>query len=181
MKKEKRERNYLAMSSWELLHELFIQPQVKNLAAKLGRSAVLLYKWAEPRGGDHSGKKNPLDWLVELMALTDERLVHWVCAKKGGFFVRNPVARRTRQAALRAENSLLEASGKFFMAVTAFLKPGGRTSENAARLRTAWEVLKSAGESFVCGCERGLLHCGALFVPLLSWLGLDSTPLLAEV
>ena len=169
------------MASHELLHELFVKPQVKNLAVKLGRSPVLLYKWAEPRGGDHSGKKNPLDWLVELMALTDERLVHWVCAKRGGFFVKHSLARMTRQEASQAENSLLEASGKFFMAVTAFLKPGGRTPENAARLRAAWEALKSEGESFVCGCERGMLDCLALLGPCVWWFTLGELPELLKV
>lgn len=180
MNKGKRKGGYRGMASHELLHELFVKPQVKNLAVKLGRSAVLLYKWAQPRAGDNSGKKNPVDWVVELMQLTDERLVRWICARAGGFFVKNPALTVWRAL------TLVKAAGAVLMCLVQFqgrllqAQQDGRVSSKAAEdLRAAWEELKSEAESFVQACERGAFRLGAWFFPV-TWFFTTGDLVLAE-
>jgi hypothetical protein len=79
------------MQSHELLREVFQKSSVKQVAADLGLSLSMLYKWAEPDEGDGSGTINPLDRIEGLIRSTDDRrLVQWICERAGGFFIRNP-------------------------------------------------------------------------------------------
>jgi hypothetical protein len=80
------------MHSHELLREVFDKASPKQVAADLGLSLSMIYKWAEPP--DHasgSGASNPLDRIEALIKSTgDERIIQWICQKGGGFFIRNP-------------------------------------------------------------------------------------------
>ena len=80
------------MQSHELLREVFQKCSPKQVAADLGLSLSMIYKWAEP--GDPaagSGSTNPLDRIDALIRCTqDNRLVQWICQRAGGFFIRNP-------------------------------------------------------------------------------------------
>ena len=82
----------LAMHSYELLREVFDKKAPKQVAADLGLSLSMVYKWAEPP--DHaagSGTSNPLDRIEALLTSTgDHRLVQWICQRAGGFFILNP-------------------------------------------------------------------------------------------
>src|SRR5512135_3145317 len=88
-----------SVESWELLREATEGVGVKAVAARLGVSAALVYKWCqEPRSAelDASGAPNPLDRLKTLYEVTrDPRLVNWLCSVAGGFFVPNPIAKQT--------------------------------------------------------------------------------------
>ena len=83
------------MESYEILKVAMAQRGIKSIAAEIGLSESLLYKWSqEPGEGtdtDKSGVKNPLDRTLELYQLTNDlHLIHWLCERAGGFFVRNP-------------------------------------------------------------------------------------------
>ncbi|MCZ7640981.1 MAG: hypothetical protein M5U12_35965 [Verrucomicrobia bacterium] len=81
------------MQSHELLRAVYDTGNPKQIAADLGLSLSLIYKWAEPTTETGSGATNPLDRLEQLIrSTTDDRIVQWVCQRAGGFFIRNPKA-----------------------------------------------------------------------------------------
>ena len=57
------------MESHEVLKEAFDSPTTspKEIAAELGVSLSLVYKWAQPPEGQGSGSRNPLDRVDELV------------------------------------------------------------------------------------------------------------------
>ena len=62
------------MQSHELLREVFQKCSPKQVAAELGLSLSMIYKWAEP--GDPaagSGSTNPLDRIDALIHCTNDR------------------------------------------------------------------------------------------------------------
>ncbi|HTQ50619.1 MAG TPA: helix-turn-helix domain-containing protein, partial [Candidatus Acidoferrales bacterium] len=80
------------MQSYELLREVFEKKTPKQVAADLGLSLSMVYKWAEPpTNAAGSGTGNPLDRIEALLNSTgDHRLVQWICQRAGGFFIQNP-------------------------------------------------------------------------------------------
>src|SRR5215467_7422595 len=84
--------NPLSMQSYELLREVFQKSGAKNIAAEMGLSLSLIYKWAEPPDpAAGSGAVNPLDRIDTLQRrVGDPRLVQWICQRAGGFFIKNP-------------------------------------------------------------------------------------------
>src|SRR5947207_15546454 len=81
------------MDSHELLQEVFQKTSAKQIAAALGLSLSMIYKWAEPDDGTGSGAANPLDRIEALVRCTnDTRIVHWICEQAGRFFIKNPKA-----------------------------------------------------------------------------------------
>ena len=156
MKKGRRKRAYKGKASHELLRELFYKPQVKNVAPKLGRSRVLIYKWTQPAGGDNSGRKNPLDWVVELMELTDDRrLIQWLCEQADGYFVPNPTAQPLAGAELLpATSGVMQKLGLLQAVVAEAIQDCQVSRTEAMELRQNWEVLKSDMESYLRECEE---------------------------
>ncbi len=83
------------MQSHELIRDLLQHANAKQLAAEMGLSPSLIYKWAEPDEGEGSGAPNPLDRVEQLARLTDPtKVAQWVCAHTGGIYVKSPKARR---------------------------------------------------------------------------------------
>src|SRR5438477_10175728 len=80
------------MQSHEILREVFQQCSPKQVAAELGLSLSMIYKWAEPPDvAAGSGRTNPLHRLEALLRCTnDRRLIQWICQSGGGFFILNP-------------------------------------------------------------------------------------------
>src|SRR5256885_7366363 len=80
------------MQSHEILREVFQVCSPKQVAAQLGLSLSMIYKWAEPADTTAgSGSTNPLDRIDALLKCTqDRRLVQWICQRAGGFFLLNP-------------------------------------------------------------------------------------------
>ena len=155
------------MKSHELCRELLRGSNPKQLAAAMGLSTSMLYKWAQtPEGG--SGALNPLDRVEQLLRLTgDRRLVEWVCQQAGGYFVENPTSAPAEPGAQlsAATNETVEQFGEMLAQIGTAAHDSSISVEEAREIRDQWERLKSTTEEFVRCCEegkflemRGVLH-----------------------
>lgn len=145
------------MTSHELLREVFHQTSPKQVAADLGLSLSMIYKWAEPPEGGGSGSSNPLDRLETLWQTTgDVRLVQWICQRAGGFFIHNPKTHHAHPDFLiPATNNIVQEFADLLAVVAAAAADNHITRPEAARIRARWEDLKTVTEGFVVCCENG--------------------------
>ena len=113
------------MKSGQVLRAAFKAHGFKAVAQETGLSLSCIYKWCEPDGGKASGALNPLERTAQLVALTgDEGLLDWLCAQRGGRFVR----RSELPALARKYKELLLAEvGQFFQAMVKPLRASLRS------------------------------------------------------
>jgi len=145
------------MESHELLQEVFQKTSAKQIAAQLGLSLSMIYKWAEPDDGTGSGAANPLDRIEALVRCTnDTRIVHWICERAGGFFIRNPKATWPHPIHLMPATNQIVQEFADLLAVIATAATDNQITRNEARnIRDRWEELKTVTEGFVRCCEEG--------------------------
>lgn len=145
------------MQSHELLREVLQKSSVKQVAADLGLSLSMLYKWAEPDEGDGSGTINPLDRIEALIRSTgDRRLVQWICERAGGFFIRNPKHHQPHPDYLiPATNEIVQEFADLLAVIAGAAADNQITPKEARNIRGRWEELKSVTEGFVACCEEG--------------------------
>jgi hypothetical protein len=146
------------MQSYEILREVFQKCSPKQVAAELGLSLSMIYKWAEP--GDTpeaSGSTNPLDRIDALLRCTnDPRLVQWICQRAGGFFIRNPKTTHPHPSYLiPATNEIVQEFADLLAVVAAAAADNQITQKESHQIRARWEELKSVTETFVACCEEG--------------------------
>jgi hypothetical protein len=150
------------MQSHELLRDIFETHSPKQVAAALGLSASMLYKWAEP--GDQaagSGVNNPLDRIEALFQATgDQRLVQWVCERAGGFFIHNPKNAPHPDYLIPATNQIVQEFADLLAVIATAAADNEITPGETKQIRARWEELKIATEGFVACCEEG--NFGAL-------------------
>jgi len=149
------------MKSHELLREVFDKCNPKQIAADLGISVSLVYKWAEPEETG-SGAANPLDRIEALLRCTqDERIVQWLCEKAGGFFIKNPKSNWPHPDFLvPATNQIVQEFADMLSAIALAAADNHITKQEAKNIRARWEELKQVTEGFVCCGENG--NFGAL-------------------
>jgi hypothetical protein len=149
------------MKSHEMLREVFEKCNPKQIAADLGVSVSLVYKWAEPEETG-SGTANPLDRIEALMRCTkDERLVQWLCERAGGFFIKNPKAHWPHPDYLvPATNRIVQEFADMLSAIALAAADNHITKQEAKSIRERWEELKQVTEGFVRCSEDG--HFGAI-------------------
>lgn len=145
------------MQSHELLRAVYAAGNPKQIAADLGLSLSLIYKWAEPAEGTGSGATNPLDRIEQLVRSTrDDRIVQWICQRAGGFFIRNPRAVWPHPPDLIPATNQVVQEFADLLAVVASAAADNQISPAEARaIRARWEDLKRATEAFVRCCEEG--------------------------
>lgn len=146
------------MQSHELLREVFQKCSAKHVAAQLGLSLSMIYKWAEPPDPTAgSGTANPLDRIDALQACTkDPRLVQWICQRAGGFFIKNPQTNNAHPDFLiPATNEIIQEFADLLAVVAAAVADNQITHQEAEAIRGRWEELKSVTEGFVVCCEKG--------------------------
>ena len=146
------------MQSHELLREVFQKSSAKQVAAELGLSLSMIYKWAEPPdAAAGSGTVNPLDRIEALQRCTsDPRLVQWICQRAGGFFIKNPKTLHPHPDFLiPATNEIIQEFADLLAVVANAVADNQITQEEAADIRDRWEELKSVTEGFVQCCEQG--------------------------
>jgi hypothetical protein len=149
------------MKSHELLREVFEKCNPKQIAADLGVSVSLVYKWAEPEETG-SGTANPLDRIEALMRCTnDPRIVQWLSERNGGFFIKNPKSNWPHPEFLvPATNQIVQEFADMLSAIALAAGDNHISKQEAKNIRARWEELKQVTEGFVHCCENG--NFGAL-------------------
>jgi len=144
------------MHSHELLREVIHATGPKQVAADLGLSLSLIYKWAEPNQ-EGSGAANPLDRIEQLIRATnDPRLAQWLCEKAGGFFIHNPRTLHPHPDYLIPATNQIVQEFADLLAVIATAAGDNHINKTESRdIRRRWEELKTVTESFVRCCEEG--------------------------
>src|SRR5689334_22964655 len=146
------------MHSYELLREVFQKSGAKNIAAEMGLSLSMIYKWAEPPDpAAGSGTVNPLDRIDALQRRCgDPRLVQWICQRAGGFFIKNPKTNHPHpEFLIPATNEIIQEFADLLAVIAKAVADDQITADEAADIRGRWEELKSVTEGFVCCCEDG--------------------------
>jgi hypothetical protein len=149
------------MKSHELLREVIEKCSPKQMAADLGVSLSLVYKWAEPPeeegSAPGSGATNPLDRVEALLRCTnDERIVQWLCERAGGFFIKNPKKHWAHPEFLvPATNQIVQEFADMLSAIAVAAGDNRISRTEAKSIRARWEELKQVTELFVHCCENG--------------------------
>lgn len=146
------------MQSHEILREVFTQCSPKQVAADLGLSLSMIYKWAEPPDqAAGSGSTNPLDRIEALLKATnDRRLVQWICQRAGGFFILNPQEHKPHPSYLiPATNEIVQEFADLLAVIATAAGDNQITLKEAQQIRARWEELKTVTEGFVTCCEEG--------------------------
>ncbi len=157
------------MKSYEVLREVSQKLGAKHLAAELKISPKLFQKWTQPVGPAHDGRMNPVERVVQITRLADDRrLVEWLCAAAGGFFVPNVAASLAKEERLpammdlpQAENALVHDIATFELALTEAI-PQPKSRARVEALRGCFEALKSNGERLVRSLEAGVMRLAAM-------------------
>lgn len=147
----------IPMQSHELLKEVLKKTSAKQVAAEMGLSLSLIYKWAEPPLEETgSGANNPLDRIEQLLRITrDERIAQWVCELAGGFFISNPKVKPGAQQLIPSTNNIVQEFADMLGVIAVAAADSQITKEEAKAIRRRWEDLKSVTEGFVRHCELG--------------------------
>jgi hypothetical protein len=145
------------MESHEVLREVLGKCNAKQVAADLGLSLSLIYKWAEPPEVHGSGAANPLDRIEALVKCSNDlRIVQWICERSGGFFIKNPNAHWPHPHFLiPATNQIVQEFADLLAVIASAAADNSITKQEAKSIRTRWEALKSVTEGFVRCCEEG--------------------------
>jgi hypothetical protein len=150
------------MQSHELLKEVLKKTSAKQVAAEMGLSLSLIYKWAEPPDeAAGSGANNPLDRIEQLIRITgDARIAQWVCELSGGFFITNPKVKPDARQLIPTTNSIVQEFADMLGAIAVAASDSAISKDEAKAIRRRWEDLKSVTEGFVRNSEEG--NFGAL-------------------
>lgn len=146
------------VESHEVLRDALEKVSPKEVASEMGLSLSMVYKWAQPQNEQGSGSINPLDRCAELMRITkDPAIIQWLCSQQGGFFVHNPRMQGSKEVAsvMPAMNRIVQQFADVLEAITKAALDNSISQDEARRIRTEWEQLKTFTESFVKACEQG--------------------------
>lgn len=145
------------MHSHEVMREVLKQTSAKQIAADMGLSLSLIYKWAEPPEDESgSGTGSPLDRVGQLIRIThDVRVAQWVCEQAGGFYIRNPQHLPADQPLIPITNDIVQEFADMLATIAISSSDSVITKEEAKNIRRRWEELKSVTEGFVRAAETG--------------------------
>lgn len=146
------------MESYEILREAFQQVSPKEIAAEMGLSLSLVYKWSQPGDGRGSGVDNPLDRVAQLIRITkNPRIIQWLCQRANGYFVQNPrhAEHEAHRDVFPAMNEIIQQFADLLESITLAAADRNITATEAKKIRRQWDDLKAFTESFVRLCEEG--------------------------
>jgi hypothetical protein len=148
------------MNSHDVIRKSVHHLGAKSVAAELGLSTSLVYKWCQPSDTpEASGADNPLDRLERLCKLTqDNSPIEWLCQKAGGYLVSNPPAQKIDAIPLlhMTRKIVREFSDLLDVLTESIENDGIIDLTEAENIRIEWEKLKSSAETFTASCEKGL-------------------------
>lgn len=148
------------MQSHEVFKHLLKKVSAKQIAAELGLSLSLVYKWAEPPT-EGSGAANPLDRLEAIVKLTgDTTFIQWMCERGGGFFIKNPEPKPHPYQLIPATNNIVQEFADLLGVIATATADSKISPQEAQTIRRRWEELKSAAEGFVRAAEEGKFPSG---------------------
>lgn len=144
------------MESHEVLRQALQKTSPKAVAADLGVSLSLVYKWAE-KPNDTGSSKNPLDRLLQIIELSgDHGIVEWLCRQQSGSFVKDPdVSGYQIDHVLPATREIIGQFSDLLNKISNAAEDHSVTKDEADRIRQCWDKLKSYAEAFVRSCESG--------------------------
>ena len=145
------------MQSHEVLKQALRKTTPKAVAAELGVSLSLVYKWAEKPMGVGIGNKNPLDRLQQIIELSgDTGIIDWLCLKQGGHFVVDPdVSGHSAGQILPAIQEIIGQFSELLSEISSAADDQSVTKTEAGEIRQCWDKFKSYAEGFVRSCENG--------------------------
>lgn len=145
------------MDAHEVMREVLKRTSAKQIAADMGLSLSLIYKWAEPPEDDSgSGASSPLDRVGQLVRITqDVRIAQWVCEKAGGFYIRNPHNFPPAGPLIPVTNDIVQEFADMLASIATSAADDTITKDEAKKIRLRWEELKSVTEGFVRAAEAG--------------------------
>lgn len=143
------------MESHDVLRQALDQVSPKQIAAEMGVSASLVYKWAQGIGRG-SGTVNPLDRVLQIYRVSrDDTVIQWLCRHAGGFFVKNPRAEKSSFDLMPATQAIVQQFAEMLSAISKAASDHTITDKEAATIRHEWDDLKRFTEGFVRCCENG--------------------------
>lgn len=147
--------------SHEVLRAAVDRVGAKEVAARMGLSLAMIYKWcSEPEASPDDGNTgiaNPLDRVASLIECTkDPEITAWLCQAADGFFVPNPESAPAKnpQAVLDHTQRIVREFSDLLDVIAKAMSDGKVDPEEAKRIRGEWEQLKRYAEGFVRLCER---------------------------
>ncbi len=145
------------MESHEVLKRALRKTTPKAVAAELGVSLSLVYKWAEKPSETGSGSFNPLDRLLQIIDLSgDTGIVEWLCRQQNGHFVKDPdVSGHQVTHVLSATQEIIGQFSDLLNEISSAADDQSVNKEEAVAIRQCWDKLKSYAEAFVRSCEAG--------------------------
>lgn len=145
------------MESHEVLKRALRKTTPKAVAAELGISLSLVYKWAEKPSESGSGSFNPLDRLLQIIDLSgDNGIVEWLCRRQGGHFVKDPdVSGHQVGNVLSATQGIIGQFSDLLNEISDATDDQSVCEQEAMAIRQCWDKLKSHAEAFVRACEAG--------------------------
>jgi hypothetical protein len=145
------------MESHDVLKRALRKTTPKAVAAELGVSLSLVYKWAEKPSDYSSGSRNPLDRLLQIIDLSgDNGIVEWLCQRQAGHFVKDPdVSGHQIDHVLPATQEIIGHFSSLLNHISVAATDHSVNKEEASEIRQCWDKLKSYAEGFVRCCENG--------------------------
>ncbi|MFT5107570.1 MAG: hypothetical protein ACI8XO_003724 [Verrucomicrobiales bacterium] len=145
------------MESHEVIKQACEKTNPKEVAADVGVSLSLVYKWSQPNTELGSGSRNPLDRVDSLMESTcDPGIIQWLCERAGGYFVRNPESQCNEGfEVMPATTEIVAQFGALLSEISRAAEDDSITHKESEAIRKIWEALKGYTEGFVSCCEEG--------------------------
>ena len=149
--------------SHQILKQAIDRVGAKQVAARLGVSQALVYKWCQSRedfspNGVSSGAANPLDRLQKIYEITqDPRVIDWLCRLSQGYFVPevNEATLPCDREVLKNMQTMIKEFAETLTAISQAYVDKRITLKEAQVIRKEWDDLKRIGEGFVRACESG--------------------------
>ena len=145
------------MESHEVIKKACDNASPKQVAADVGVSLSLVYKWSQPNTELGSGSRNPLDRVASLIDATcDPGIMQWLCERAGGYFVRNPESQcKEGFEVMPATTEIVAQFGALLSEISRAAEDDSITNDESEAIRKIWEALKGYTEGFVSCCEEG--------------------------